>query len=103
MEKVINLLNTIEIKAEKILSRVPQNKAELHTEYEKKIQELKAHLETETNQKLEILKHQMDYEAETEIQKLRLEQEVYLKEFEQHFEHSCNSYVEEIFKRIIST
>ena len=102
MEKVLNLLNDIETKADKILSRVSDDKAHLTEEMNQKMRSFDSKVQIETNEKLEALRKKADQEVEAELLKLKKEQEDYLTQLDQNFYVKCEQYANEIFERIIT-
>jgi len=102
MEKVINLLNDIETKADKILNRVSDNKAKLNEEMNQKMKSFDSKIQIETNEKLEILRKKANMEVEAELSSIKKEQEEYIKNLEDNFNENCNKYAEEIFQKIIA-
>lgn len=102
MEKVINLLNDIETKADKILSRVSNDKARLSEKSNQKMKSFDSKVRSETDKKLEALRLKADQEAELELSKMKEEQNSYLKELDENFDAKCEEYADHIFKRILS-
>lgn len=102
MEKVINLLNDIETKADKILSRVSDDKARLTEEADQKMKSFDSKIQIETNEKLTALRAKANQEVELELSKIKKEQEDYLKQLDANFETDCEKYAEQIFNRILS-
>lgn len=102
MEKVINLLNDIETKAEKILSRVSDDKARLNEEMNQKMKSFDSNVQIETDKKLADLRKKADKEVELELSRIQKEQETYLNQLNENFDANCEQYAEEIFHRIIT-
>ena len=102
MEKVINLLNDIETKADKILSRVSEDKARLNEELNRMMKSFDSKIQIETDEKLAALRQKANQEVEQELSKIKLEQEAYLKQLDENFDANCEQYANQIFDRIIS-
>lgn len=102
MEKVINLLDDIETKAGKILSRVSDDKAKLSEESNQKMKSFEAKVQKETEQKLAALRAKADQEVEAELSKIRQEQKHYLEQLDANFDTNCEQYVSQIVKHILS-
>lgn len=102
MEKIINLLNDIETKADKILNRVSDDKARLSEELNQKMKSFDSKIQIETNEKLDALRKKADMEVEAELSKMKADQENYLQRLDENFEENCEQYANEIFKRIIT-
>lgn len=102
MEKVINLLNDIETKAEKILSRVSDDKARLNEEMSQKMKSFDSNVQIETDKKLANLRKKTENEVKLELSRIQKEQEEYLEHLNEYFDANCEQYVDEIFNRIIA-
>ncbi len=102
MEKVINLLNDIETKAEKILSRVSDDKARLNDEMNQKMKSFDSNVQIETDKKLANLRKKTEKEVKLELSRIQKEQEEYLNQLNEQFDANCEQYVDEIFNRIIA-
>ena len=97
MEKVINLLNDIETKADKILSRVSDDKARLTEEANQKMKSFDSKVQIETNEKLTALRAKANQEVELELSKIKN-----LRQLDANFETDCEKYADQIFNRILS-
>lgn len=102
MEKVINLLNDIEMKADKILSRVSNDKARLSDESNQKMKSFDSKVKGKTDKQIAALRLKADKEAEQELLKMKQEQDTYLKQLDEDFDEKCEEYADLIFKRILS-
>lgn len=102
MEKLLSLLNDIETKANKILSRVSNDKARLNEEMNQIMKSFDSKIQIETDEKLDTLRKEADMEVEAELSKIKKEQENYLLKLDENFEENCEKYADEIFKRIIA-
>lgn len=102
MEKVLNLLNDIETKADKILSRVSDDKARLTEEMNQKMKSFDSKVQIETNERLDALRKKADQEVKAELAKLKTEQEDYLSKLDKNFDVTCEQYANDIFAHIIT-
>ncbi|MBR3772428.1 MAG: hypothetical protein IKL07_09170 [Clostridium sp.] len=102
MEKVLSLLNDIETKANKILSRVSDDKTRLSEEMNQKMRSFDSKVQIETTEKLDALRRKANQDVDAELAKLKKEQADYLFELDQTFDVKCEQYVHDIFERIIT-
>lgn len=102
MEKVINLLNDIETKADKILSRVADDKARLNEELNQIMKSFDSKVQIETDEKLNALRQESNQAVEQKLLKIKQEQNEYLQRLDEDFDDNCEQYANEIFDRIIS-
>ena len=102
MEKVINLLNDIETKADKILGRVSDEKNKLNEESNQKMKAFEAKVKKDTDKKLAAIRNNAELELTAELSKLKQEHEVFLKQLDEDFDTNCEQYASQIVDRILS-
>lgn len=102
MEKVINLLNDIEEKANHILDRAAEEKKSLNQQMNQKLAQLDASIDAETKTKLDALKARMDNEVALETKVLIEKSNEQLKEMEDSFRKKHDTLADEIFRQIIA-
>ncbi len=102
MENVINLLSDIETKANKILSRVSDDKARLNDESHQMMKNFENKVKRDTELKLQMIRSKADQEMQAELSKLKKEQEHYLKQLDDNFDANCEQYASQIVERILS-
>lgn len=101
MEKVLNLLDEIEEKANAILAHTSVEKAALHDKLNKDMEKLDKEMEDKTNQQLNELRKKMNLEITTEKQHLIESCNQQLEELETNYHKNHNKLVEDVFKKVI--
>jgi hypothetical protein len=103
MEKVINLLYDIEEKANQIVKRANEEKAKLHDQLQKQMEQVEHDMEVENSTKLEVLKIQVDKELNLEKQSLLDNCIKQLTDMEAIYWDKHNSLADKIFQEIIQS
>lgn len=103
MEKVINVLYEIEERANRILDRTSEQKAQLYQQLNKDLEKLERDINAETNQKLAVMKKNMESEIIAEREQLMADCTKQLQRMEESYEMTKKDFVDKVFTRIIST
>lgn len=101
MEKVLNLLDEIEEKANAILAHTSVEKAALHDQLNKDMEKLDREMEEKTKNQLDELRQKMNKEITNETKLLVESCNKQLEELEHTFQKNHDKLVDVIFQKII--
>lgn len=101
MEKVLNLLDEIEKKANAILAHTSVEKTALHDKLMKDMEKLDKEMEAKTNRQLDELRKKMDLEITNEKQHLIESCNKQLEELEVNYHKNHDKLVDEVFNKVI--
>jgi vacuolar-type H+-ATPase subunit H len=101
MENTISQLFEIENKANQIINRASEEKAQLHEEYEKEILRMEENIFSDNQKKLKALQEQADIDLENETKGIIQNSEKHLKDLEEINTQKRDLLVSRIFENII--
>lgn len=101
MEKVLNYLNEIEEKANKIIERADDEKLVLQKDLDQRILDLEKYISDQNKKKLDKLQNEINHDLEKEITKLKSESKKQLEDLETYFNTNHVALVNKLFQKIV--
>jgi superfamily II DNA or RNA helicase len=101
MEKVLNYLNEIEEKANRIIERADDEKLVLQKDLDQRILDLEKYISDENKKKLDELQNELNKDLDNEITKLKMESKKQLEELETYFNTNHVTFVDTLFQKIV--
>lgn len=101
MEKVLNLLNDIEEKANSIVDHTSVEKKALYNSLTKDMKKLDEEISSKTQEKLDVIRRKMDKEIVESKKEMLTSFDRHLNKLESDYQKNHDAYVETVFQKII--